>query len=667
MAKRFPINFEPFLSIRLIIITLLTCLLALPPTVTVFAEGGISYGETRDDYLDADDGDHDDTWTFFGRYGDEVIITARDIKGDWTLDTYLELYAPYGWRIAVDDNGASTGRGRDARLRFCCLQEDGEYRIVVSYAPGSSNNFGSYALTLEREASSGIEEQTCALQPRLQIGERTKNITDTLTRLRRGPSLRESRVGAIAAGEVVDVLDGPVFAYGYYWWQVQKASTIGWTAESGDCEYWLEPYGRGAASGSTLTYGDIALGILNDADFFDDYKFEARADEYVTITMNRTNGNLDPAIRLYDVSAVEVAYDDNSGTGNAALISDFRIPEDAEYTIHALRNRAGQSGTYELSLTLSEVPAEQAKPIACGQTVTGEITDDDWRDFWHIEGLAGHTVRISLWGAVLQSTIVLSDTGGYVLGRSQGIGDAYLEHSLEDDATYTIEATRSGGETGTSKGSYSLFLDCDLPTGQDTALPQSTIAVGDAEQYCLESEYDLDEFQLRLAEPSNTISVRVSADTKFMVPGLTLWNDSGGELATDTNVESVNIAELNEVELGAGVYIASAWSVRGYGCFTMEIVEGALNPTEAHVVAFPPSRTDIPDWFLDTASDIITIGSFTFDPSADYPYHKYLTEQSVIEILALVNDSNVDLFTYGAKKIIEFAADNLIVKPPAGL
>ena len=581
MAKRFPIYSESFFSIRLVIIALLTCLLALPLTVTVFAEGGISYGETREDYLDAGDGDHDDTWTFFGRYGDEVIITARDIKGNWTLDTYLELYAPYGWKIAVDDDGASTGRGLDARLRFCCLQEDGEYRIVVSYAPGSSNNFGSYALTLERGASSGIEEQTCALQPRLQIGERAQNITDTLTRLRQGPSVRESRVGAIAAGEVVDVLDGPVFAYGYYWWHVRKGGTTGWTAESGDCEYWLVPDGSGAGIGSNLRYGEIVLGSLNDANYFGDHKFDALAGERIAITMNRISGNLDPAIRLYNSSALEMAYDDNSGTGNDALISDFRIPSDGEYTIHALRTGAGQSGTYELSLTLHAAPVEQAEPIFCGQTVTGEITDDDWQDFWHFEGLADQTVKISMWGAEgtgLESGLVLSGDGGFVLGRSSGIGNAFLQLTLPEAGSFTIEATRRAGASGASAGEYSLLMECAGAYVPPLDPELEAVSVGQLIERCLNVGDEYQEFQLRLTERETIISLRVTANQHDMVPGLTLFDNAGMELATDENVFGFNLAKLEIVSLGPGLYRISVWSVRRGGCYALEIVEGELAP-----------------------------------------------------------------------------------------
>ena len=49
------------------------------------------------------------------------------------------------------------------------------------------------------------------------------------------------RLALIPAGGVFTVITGPVCGYGYAWWQVNYNGTVGWTAESGDGVYWLEP------------------------------------------------------------------------------------------------------------------------------------------------------------------------------------------------------------------------------------------------------------------------------------------------------------------------------------------------------------------------------------------------------------------------------------------
>ena len=49
-------------------------------------------------------------------------------------------------------------------------------------------------------------------------------------------------IGEIKAGTIVDVLDGPVCADGFYWWKVDAGEQIGWTAEGQDQTYWLVTY-----------------------------------------------------------------------------------------------------------------------------------------------------------------------------------------------------------------------------------------------------------------------------------------------------------------------------------------------------------------------------------------------------------------------------------------
>lgn len=43
------------------------------------------------------------------------------------------------------------------------------------------------------------------------------------------------------AGDVFTVLDGPVCAEGFAWYQVEFIGIIGWTPEGDNEDYWLEP------------------------------------------------------------------------------------------------------------------------------------------------------------------------------------------------------------------------------------------------------------------------------------------------------------------------------------------------------------------------------------------------------------------------------------------
>ncbi len=60
-------------------------------------------------------------------------------------------------------------------------------------------------------------------------------------RIRSDPSLSGTFLGQIAPGDVFDVLDGPVCADDFAWFQVNYGGLIGWTVEGQGDEYWLAP------------------------------------------------------------------------------------------------------------------------------------------------------------------------------------------------------------------------------------------------------------------------------------------------------------------------------------------------------------------------------------------------------------------------------------------
>lgn len=83
------------------------------------------------------------------------------------------------------------------------------------------------------------------LPPRLVAGEWARIIYENEINFRPQPTVEIARLGFLSTGETVPILDGPVCADGFHWWQIEFDETIGWVAE-GDAasgEYWLEPRG----------------------------------------------------------------------------------------------------------------------------------------------------------------------------------------------------------------------------------------------------------------------------------------------------------------------------------------------------------------------------------------------------------------------------------------
>jgi hypothetical protein len=82
------------------------------------------------------------------------------------------------------------------------------------------------------------------------------------------------------------------------------------------------------------------------------YRFWANAGTLVTISMTRTSPDLDPWLDLYgpDNAAQPIFWDDDGGGGRNSLISDFRLPEDGEYSIVPRSWNNASTGSYTLLL-----------------------------------------------------------------------------------------------------------------------------------------------------------------------------------------------------------------------------------------------------------------------------------------------------------------------------
>ncbi len=88
---------------------------------------------------------------------------------------------------------------------------------------------------------------SCAGAPRerLIIGERGRVLPDDprAVNVRRLPGIENRLVTTIPINAIFQVLDGPVCADGFQWYQVHYREATGWLAEGDLTSYYVEPYG----------------------------------------------------------------------------------------------------------------------------------------------------------------------------------------------------------------------------------------------------------------------------------------------------------------------------------------------------------------------------------------------------------------------------------------
>jgi hypothetical protein len=101
-------------------------------------QGTLAYSDTVDAFLEPGTRHH---WVFEGEAGDVVSISMLAVSEG--MDTYLELFAPNGVRVMVDDD---SGTGSDAAIVAFELPLSGIYRIIAR--GHGDEDVGEYELRL---------------------------------------------------------------------------------------------------------------------------------------------------------------------------------------------------------------------------------------------------------------------------------------------------------------------------------------------------------------------------------------------------------------------------------------------------------------------------------------------------------------------------------------
>ncbi|MDX2137590.1 MAG: PPC domain-containing protein [Chloroflexota bacterium] len=243
---------------------------------------------------------------------------------------------------------------------------------------------------------------------------------------------------------------------------------------SGGFDLQLERIGVSFSDGSGLRYGDTVLNEITDTAPRFYYTFRAERGDIITISMERTSGDLDPTLQLVNSSGIVIAENDEiegSGSLDAAIVG-YTIEEDGIYVIIATRygQVAGRSsGSFLLTLQTGAqsglgASAQFALALLPDQPIEGELTADRFEAFYRFEGQESDivTIEMSRVGGGLDTFLRLLDDQGNVLASDDdgggGQNSAIRNFVLPYTGSYTVVATRFQEAAGTTTGAYTLTL-----------------------------------------------------------------------------------------------------------------------------------------------------------------------------------------------------------------
>jgi len=195
---------------------------------------------------------------YYSDVPDNSTIMRANLDGSGP-ELVFSVPTPYHhiWDIALDVQhkkiymslwGESTGINGKAIAR---VNMDGtDYEIIYERSGNVVNESNGIAIYKDPATSDPTRQPSSTCFPgwsRLTVGKnaRVTSANSIPNRVRSEPKVADNIIAQLDPGTVVKVLEGPVCEAGLVFWKVQSAlipGGVGWTAEGGGSEYWLEPY-----------------------------------------------------------------------------------------------------------------------------------------------------------------------------------------------------------------------------------------------------------------------------------------------------------------------------------------------------------------------------------------------------------------------------------------
>jgi hypothetical protein len=439
---------------------------------------------------------------------DSVTISMDTTSGD--LDPFLLLYAPDGTLIERNDDRESGNRNA---LIALTLTQRGTYVVQATrFEQADTQTSGTFRLTLSIAGTeqTGTPGDPLSTPPSFPVdfslidfqnvvaGSITADVPQryyalggkqgdlvrvimTRTGGELAPNLRVlndrseelSRQAQTRAGEAIAYVTLPQTG----WYLIEAGAE-----DTGVGNFDLYATRLAAA---VLQVGEPETGTFTPETPSLSYIVNARIGDILTLSMFTTAtgqgqsgpGAVQPQLELLDLSLNAI----DSSTGERFVTLRTPIPRSGPYIVRVSNLNATASGGFSLRLNSTPGRTFTSQTVAYNNQYSGVISADTPLHFYRFSGKSGELVTIAmnadpLLGADLNAYLILMDNDLNELASNDDVStrrDARItQFRLPKDGEYTILATRSGLEGGTSVGTYDLAItagEISLTSGAFTA------------------------------------------------------------------------------------------------------------------------------------------------------------------------------------------------------
>lgn len=228
-----------------------------------------------------------------------------------------------------------------------------------------------------------------------------------------------------------------------------------------------------AAPLETITYDTPVTGELVDGRWYQDWQLTTQAGDTLSISIERTEGNLQPEVVLLGGSGQELRRGYVDGTNAQTTLDRYQLDVPGTYTVRAQRAReqAGTSeGSYSMTVTLigtgagSPALTAESGTVENGTPVDGELTNVNWLNTWAYTAAADERVDIVVTrtDGTLIPRVAIQDANGQNLREAypEVTGDVVIirDFAIPTAGTYRIVVFRLDEQNGYTTGAYTLAV-----------------------------------------------------------------------------------------------------------------------------------------------------------------------------------------------------------------
>jgi tetratricopeptide (TPR) repeat protein len=211
--------------------------------------------------------------------------------------------------------------------------------------------------------------------------------------------------------------------------------------------------------------GQLEVGdtVLNDNTLYDEFAFEGRAGDVVSITLE--SSEFDTYLFLISPEGEKLAENDDIAEGNTNSKITVTLPTNGTYRVQANGFREQDRGRYSLRIVSRESNSDPNRESDLSLQEEGVLEAEDnvyedgtFYDEYTFYGKAGDTVSITLESLEFDTWLILISPAGEILDRDGDIEvgntNSWLTTTLPIDGVYTIVANSEKR----SQGQYILTM-----------------------------------------------------------------------------------------------------------------------------------------------------------------------------------------------------------------